>query len=223
MLDGRQAVDLALELARTPTLAEAMRAHPLPPDTLVVIRIAAECVETSEVAARRVGVRQTALRQACIFYVQQILLASDSDCFRVLGVAPGAPRKQMREHLRWLMKWLHPDGNQDQWESVYAERVLRAWREAGSGDMPTVPAVSRPLVQRRPLAKRTRPVQRWVRVPLEAEARRAVRRRRLIAAAALVCVLSLAAFLLPFSRLTAPSASTTSADGQESSQAGNHD
>ena len=47
MLEGRLALDFALELTRMPTLATAMRAQPLPPDTLVVIRIAAGCSETT--------------------------------------------------------------------------------------------------------------------------------------------------------------------------------
>src|SRR5690606_8719170 len=31
------------------------------------------------------------------------------------------------EHYRWLVRWLHPDRNADEWEALYADRVNRAW------------------------------------------------------------------------------------------------
>jgi hypothetical protein len=34
--------------------------------------------------------------------------------------------------MRWLMEWLHPDRNNNSWDGVYAERVLKAWREVSA-------------------------------------------------------------------------------------------
>jgi hypothetical protein len=56
------------------------------------------------------------------------LLRDDADPYRVLGLPPGASREVARRHLGCLLQWLHPDVNTD-WDSVYAGRVLRAWRE----------------------------------------------------------------------------------------------
>ncbi len=180
-----------------------MRAHALPADMLVVIRIAAGCSQTSRAAARATGVRSNALKDACAFYLQQILFTPDADCYRVLGVAPHASRKEMREHLRWLLKWLHPDANREEWESVFAERVLKAWRMAGGKDRDRsrseddIETTNGPAVFGRPAF----PVQRWVALPLrEPSAASPANRRRLIAAAVLISVLGIAVALAPFAR-----------------------
>jgi hypothetical protein len=34
--------------------------------------------------------------------------------------------------MRWLLEWLHPDRNHNSWDAVYAERVLKAWREVSA-------------------------------------------------------------------------------------------
>ena len=36
--------------------------------------------------------------------------------------------------MRWLLQWLHPDRNNNSWDAVYAERVLKAWREVSASD-----------------------------------------------------------------------------------------
>jgi hypothetical protein len=198
MLEGRRALDFALELARAPTLANAMRAQALPPDTLVVIRIAAGCRDTLRAAAELTGAAPPQIVEAATLYLQQILFAPGADARRVLGVLPGASRGEMREHMRWLMRWLHPDRNPDEWESVFAERVLRAWREAGARD--SAPPASEnahgtsvPAVPRR----RSRRIRhRWVAVPLETERRRRLRRRR-IAAMILIGAVGLALSSVP--------------------------
>jgi hypothetical protein len=167
VIEGRRALDLALDLARMPTLGESMRAHPLPPDTLVVIRIAAGCEETSRQAVRATGLSASVIRDACVFYLEHVLLASDADSHRILGVWPGAPRSEMREHMRWLLKWLHPDGNQNEWESVFAGRVLKAWREAGAKKQTDSPGRNAAGASRNSTAApRPQPPNRWIAVPL---------------------------------------------------------
>jgi hypothetical protein len=177
-----------------PTLADAMRAHPLPADTLVVIRIAAECPETCREAVQATGLASAAIRDACVFYLQQILLASAADSYRVLGVQPGATRSEMREHMRWLLTWLHPDRDRDEWESVFAERVLKAWREVGARQGGQTNAPRGALASARSARGRRRtklPIQRWIAMPLRAPAAAHVRRRRIVAVA-LVGMLGLA-------------------------------
>ena len=198
MLEGRRALDFALELARTPTLATAMRTRPLPPDTLVVIRIAAGCAETTAEASALAGLASETVREAAILYLQTVLFAGKSDCYRVLGVEPGAPRRQMREHMRWLMRWLHPDRNLDEWESVFAERVLQAWREAGSLKSSRAQDGSSGNALREPAPRnRSRRIrQRWVAVPLQPENKPRSKRIK-IAVALLVGAVGLAATSIP--------------------------
>jgi hypothetical protein len=202
MLEGRRALDLALGLARMPTLAAGMREQPLPPDTLVLIRIAAGCADTAQEAAAATGTQVEAIREAAIFYLQQVLFASSSDSHRILGVRPGASRSEMRSHLRWLMKWLHPDRNPNDWESVFAERVIGAWRDAGSrvdapeeeehSEASPAPHHSR----RRRGARRAR--QRWIALPISPSRKDQQRKRKQIAAVLIVATVGLALALFPY-------------------------
>ncbi len=206
MLEGRQALNLALDFAQMPTLVDAMRTHPLPPDTLVVIRIAAGCSETRRDAELATGLQGTAIKEACVLYLQKVLFAPDADSHRVLGVQPGASRAVMREHLRWLLKWLHPDANQDEWDSVFAERVLKAWRDAGSKKHAPRSDQRREIAPLRPSRNKRRSrrhFQRWVELPLSSTPKRTRQRRVfvMVVAAVLGVAIALTSVLLPLPEL----------------------
>jgi hypothetical protein len=170
-----------------PTLAPAMRHQPLPNDTLVVIRIAAGCVETCGEAVKLTGMKSTVLQQAAVVYLQQILFASTSDSHRVLGVSAGVSRSEMREHFRWLMTWLHPDRNSDEWESVFAARVIKAWRDVSASSSQTHRSNQAPKLlskeSTRVPGRRPASVIRWIPQPLDASVSPSSRRRRTVAAA----------------------------------------
>ncbi|MBG0809348.1 hypothetical protein IY145_08150 [Methylosinus sp. H3A] len=113
-----------------PPMAARAREQPLPDDVLEVIRIAAGCEETLDLAARLFGRDKSYVKAAAEFYVQQMLFFPAADSHRILGVRPGASRDDMRKHMRWLMIWLHPDHAHAEWKTVFARRVLAAWRDA---------------------------------------------------------------------------------------------
>src|SRR5262245_53723584 len=131
MISGPRGIDLALDLARMPALAQSIEEPPLPTDISDVMRIAAGSPETCQSASQATGQPPAVLIQAARFYVQQVLLRPDADSYRVLGLPPGASRELARRHMRCLLQWLHPDVNRD-WDSAYAERVLSAWREVSA-------------------------------------------------------------------------------------------
>jgi hypothetical protein len=112
-----------------PALAEPMRRAALPLDVTTVIRIAGGCAPSLGKAVQRTGQSRTRIVEACGFYLQQVLLHPAADSHRVLGLGPGASRSLAREHRNWLLKWLHPDVRPNGWEAIYAQRVVRAWRE----------------------------------------------------------------------------------------------
>jgi hypothetical protein len=74
--------------------------------------------------------------EAARFYLQQVLFRPEADCYRILGIEPDASRATARSHMRWLLQWLHPDRNNNSWDAVYAERVLKAWHEVSASDGP---------------------------------------------------------------------------------------
>jgi len=128
------ALYLALDLAGMPTLAGVMQRGSLPIGVIDVIKIAARCPETSRRAVSLTGESPEAIRDAAILYLQSTLFYPNADCYRVLGVARDAPPEEIRLHMRWLMKWLHPDRQPNDWEATFAERVAGAWDELKSPD-----------------------------------------------------------------------------------------
>jgi len=127
-------IELALDLARMPALARTSAVPPLPPNVVELMRIAAASPEACQVAAARTGQPTSVLIEAARFYLQQVLFRADADCYRILGIEPTASRAMARDHMRWLMEWLHPDRNNNSWDGVYAERVLKAWREVSASN-----------------------------------------------------------------------------------------
>lgn len=132
-----RALFLALDLSDRPILAGAMRRQPLPDDMVTLIKIAADDAEACDAAERATGRPRAQIREAAALFLQQVLFAPEADHYRVLGLSERASRQDLREHMRWLMKWLHPDRRCDDWESTFAERVLAAWHDLGSPDRRT--------------------------------------------------------------------------------------
>ncbi len=131
-MEQKHVIELALDLARMPALARNYGAPALPPNIIELMRIAAVLPEACEAAVAKTGEPAAVLIEAARFYLQQVLFRPDADCYRVLGIEPGASRETARKHMRWLLEWLHPDRNHDSWDAVYAERVLKAWREVSA-------------------------------------------------------------------------------------------
>src|SRR5262245_39162284 len=125
----RHVIELALDLARLPVLARSPVLPPLPPNIIELMRIAASSPDACEIAVAATGQPPRVVIEAARFYLQHVLFRPEADCYRILGIAPNASRETARSHMRWLLQWLHPDRNGNSWDGVYAERVLRAWRE----------------------------------------------------------------------------------------------
>jgi hypothetical protein len=127
-------IELALDLARMPALARSSATPPLPLNIIELMRIAAASPEACHAAAAQTGEPKPVVIEAARFYLQQVLFRPDADCYRILGIKPTASRATARDHMRWLLEWLHPDRNHNSWDNVYAERVLRAWREVSAAN-----------------------------------------------------------------------------------------
>jgi hypothetical protein len=168
-----------------PGLAAQARQQPLPAGVLDVIRAAAGCRETLEEAVKRSGKDAHLIKSAAELYIQQVLLFPEADCYRILGVRPGASRDEMRTHMRWLMTWSHLDHSRVEWRNVFARRVLVAWREAGSAPVSVrispVPA-SHSLVQRIP----------WVPRPIENPRNKLFKKKLVLAAVLITSILLIA-------------------------------
>jgi hypothetical protein len=127
-------IELALDLARMPTLARTSVLPALPPNIIELMRIAAASPEACEAAVSKTGEPTAVVIEAARFYLQHVLFRPEADCYRILGIEPNASRATARSHMRWLLQWLHPDRNYNSWDAVYAERVVKAWREVSASN-----------------------------------------------------------------------------------------
>lgn len=181
------AVEAALGLFREPSRLAWSKAAPLPSGMLTLIRLAAGDAALARQVSAATGEPVDRLFEACTFYVSGVLFDADGDHFRVLGVEPTADEATLKQHFRWLLKWLHPDRDPENWVSAYADRLNVAWntlrradrraaylqslpeRMAGLGNGPGVP-VGRTWPVRRPVdaspgaapRRRFRIPTRWV-------------------------------------------------------------
>src|SRR5215469_116978 len=128
----RHVIEFALDLARMPGLTRSSVVLPLPPNIVELMRIAAASPEACQAAVAQTGEPTPVVIEAARFYLQQVLFRPGADCYRILGIEPTASRSTARNHMRWLLEWLHPDRNGNSWDAVYAERVLKAWREVSN-------------------------------------------------------------------------------------------
>ncbi|WP_453960833.1 J domain-containing protein [Amorphus suaedae] len=188
-----------MELLRAPAMADVLRQQSaLPDDIDVLIRLAGGCVETRERLSTLMDQPGGLLVKAARFYLEQVLFHAENDSYRILGLTPDASPAAVREHGRWLLRWLHPDNDHSEWDAAFAGRITTAWN-----DLKT-PA-RRAAYDRTVRADRARAFQRRRHVhlapPLIAGLRQkpaADRRRRVTWRTPAAGVVFLAGWLIPF-------------------------
>jgi hypothetical protein len=121
------ALRTAIDLAFSPVLATLAARQPLPPGMITVLRIAGGCATTLEQAVATTGEPPEKILQAARLFLETVLFTAAADSYRILGADRSATQAELRDHMRWLMKWLHPDREQSEWESSLALRVSSAW------------------------------------------------------------------------------------------------
>jgi hypothetical protein len=123
------ALRLALHIYAEPHTARGAAAAPLPDGVLDALKLAAGSAELQQACSRDSGVPPERLTEAARFFVEQVMLTRGADHYRVLGVGPQASTATIREHYRWLIRWLHPDREGAGWHAVLAGRVNQAYAE----------------------------------------------------------------------------------------------
>jgi DnaJ domain len=125
------ALRVAIDLLRVPSRVRPIRSAALPDGVPLLLEIAAGDARAAARAADLTGRTPEVVRDASAFFVEQILLAPESDSYRVLGCAAKASNADLRRNMALLLKWLHPDmehsGNGRADRSMFAGRVTLAW------------------------------------------------------------------------------------------------
>ena len=121
-------VALALAFHRAPTqYADLLHGRtPLPPGVGILLKLAGGSEPDPVHAALA---RADELKAAALFFIEQALFHHDAGHYRVLGLEPGAPIEQIKEHHRLLMRVFHPDreNRADDWKDALATRINLAY------------------------------------------------------------------------------------------------
>src|ERR1700691_6155767 len=160
-MNHNRALDAAIALSRAPTRATAMRAQELPTGVNLLLRILVGDADALGEARNLTGLRDKDLLVIAELYVLKVMLYRGASARRVLGVGFGADRREMRQHMGYLLVWLHPDRTPDAWRAAFTSRVITAWRSVDRGQEDQVSLV------RSPVAPRFRRSQRvpWIALP----------------------------------------------------------
>jgi len=121
------AIKVALGLLHLPASLRRVLSEPLPSDVATLLRIVSGDEDAKAAAALTVNRPREMVHDAAVFYVEQILLHPDADCYRILGSTPSASNHDLRRNMALLLSWLHPDKNPSSDRSVLAARVTGAW------------------------------------------------------------------------------------------------
>lgn len=122
-----EAVDLMLGVFRAPARSAVLRTRELPDGVLDVIRIAAGDAEAIAAAKASTPLAEADLHVAASLLLHNLCLFDGADSYRTLGVRADADSSRIKQHFRWLVRWLHPDRNPDNLHGAFTDRVNRAW------------------------------------------------------------------------------------------------
>src|SRR5882762_5163392 len=120
-------IRVAIELLHMPSRVRIARTEPLPAGVDLLLRIAAGEADAERTTIASTGRPRELIRQAAIFFIEQVLLCPNSGSYRVLGADLCASNGELRRNMALLVKWLHPDKDPQGQRSVFASRVTCAW------------------------------------------------------------------------------------------------
>lgn len=156
------ALEHAIGLLQLPSRARALRDGPLPRDVEALLNIVAGETQALADAVRVTGFADSAVRDAAGFYVEQILLHPDADCYRALGAGSDATIDQLRRNMALLLRWLHPDHEANSGRTMYVGRVTEAWNNLKTAERRSAyDAARRTNLRKSPAGGVPRPGYNW--------------------------------------------------------------
>jgi hypothetical protein len=120
------AVESALALYRQPSLVRQIERSELPAGMIDVLRIAAGQEEGPELSTGETDANKQELLAASVFYLQTALFHTRANDARIMALDGNSTSQQLRDHKRLILKWLHPDRNNNGWENKLFNRALDA-------------------------------------------------------------------------------------------------
>ncbi len=141
---GKRAIDVAVAVYKQPSQFSVPRIGNYPSCMLDIVKTAAGDEETINLISKDLNMPREAVIEICKFYLRKLLTAGDNDPFRMLALDRGATADNIKDHKRWLLKWLHPDRNSSKWESalflMIGNAALQLEESKSEKEISTLPA-----------------------------------------------------------------------------------
>jgi hypothetical protein len=128
-----KAIDVAVAVYKQPHQFAVPKPGKYPRSMLDVIKSAAGDEATIVTISEHLGVPHDTVVQICKFYLQKLLTAGSSNPLHMLVLDVGATADDIKDHKRWLLKWLHPDRNPSKWESALFLTIGKAVLQLETG------------------------------------------------------------------------------------------
>jgi hypothetical protein len=128
-----KAIEIALAVYRQPNQFVIPKAGNYPHSMLDVVKSAAGDEVTLQKNSDNLGVSTDQISKASKFYLQKLCASAGDDPLRMLALDIGATQSDIKDHKRWLLKWLHPDRNPSKWEAKFFMAVNQAAQQLESG------------------------------------------------------------------------------------------
>lgn len=168
-MDNIAAFKAAIDLMRVPSRVRRLRAQPLPDGMNLLLRVAAGDRQAEGEAIALTGRPPAEIREAAVFFIEQILLSPDADSYRRLGARSTATNAELHRNMVFLLKVLHPDTAPGD-RSLLARRVTAAWDQLKTADRRAAYDATRPnadsaLAKKKRTRSRSRSRKHWQIVP----------------------------------------------------------
>lgn len=128
-----KAIEVALAVYKQPNQFVVPKTGNYPLFMLDVVKSAAGDEATLQKNSADLDVSTEQVSQASKFYLQKLCASAGDDPFRMLALDVGATEADIRDHKRWLLKWLHPDRNPSKWEAKFFMAVNQAAQQIETG------------------------------------------------------------------------------------------
>jgi hypothetical protein len=129
------AIEIALALIVQPALVRGVSRMPLPAGMTALLEVAAEDPQAIHAVSLAAQQPRHLLGEACGFFIEQVMFVQGADSYQILGCSGDEPRRQLRQHMALLLRWLRPDRMTTSIEdlridrTVFAHRVTHAWED----------------------------------------------------------------------------------------------
>lgn len=145
-----QAINVAVAVYKQPNQFVIPRPGRYPKCMLDVIKSAAGDEATIRAISDDLKLPNDAIVSICKFYLQKLITSSGSDPFLMLALDRNASAADIKDHKRWLLKWLHPDRNSSKWESALFSMIGNATLQLERGNFNQQPlALIAPIADRK--------------------------------------------------------------------------